>query len=159
MAFWKYNYFLFSLGTIMECLVFKWLWRSLVDPCDTLNLDEQVRHLALEFFLSNRKCNQTLDLDFLEMSSKPSFPCFNSMCLARLLLPLKKLLQSEGRYDFLISTWSWSSWFRKITKTWSPDLHFFSNQEILISQYLQFLIPWSRPDPDLIAKFAVCIGH
>ena len=53
----------------------------------------------------------------------------------------------EGRYDFLISTWSWSSWFRKITKTWSPDLHFFSNQEILIFKL------WF-PDLDLISTWS-----
>ena len=35
--------------------------------------------------------------------------------------------------------------------SWSP---LFSNQEILILQYLQILISWSRPDPDLIAKYS-----
>ena len=59
-----------------------------------------------------------------------------------------------GRYDFLISTWSWSSWFRKITKTWSPDLHFFSNQEILIFKSwfpdLNLISTWSRPDLERI---------
>ena len=55
-----------------------------------------------------------------------------------------------GRYDFLISTWSWSPWFRKIKKTWSPDLHFFQIKKSWSSN-LDFLIStWSRPDLERI---------
>ena len=47
----------------------------------------------------------------------------------------------------LISTWSWSPWFRKIKKTWSPDLHFFFKSR---NPDLQILISWSRPDLERI---------
>ena len=77
-------------------------------------MDEQVRHLALELCLSNRKCNQTLDFDCLEMSSNPSFPCFNSMCFASLLFPKNELLQSEHWRYSLALTWTDLMCFCKI---------------------------------------------